>query len=121
MTTINHKRLQEIEEYMASQKRLDTSSESAPTLETKLPEPETLHVTPEQTSLKNDLFDYAKFRLYTPSEMLQEKRWVRYFLKAKPEGGTAKIPLGNHSDPETWSYFDDCVKQLEHEQGIGYC
>jgi AAA domain len=67
------------------------------------------------------LFDEKKFRESLPLEMLKEKRFVRYFLKAKPEGGTAKIPLGNHSDPNTWSTFDDCVKQLENaDQGIGY-
>ena len=66
-------------------------------------------------------FDAQKFRALLPPEMLKEKRFVRYFLKAKPEGGTAKIPLGNHSDPSTWSTFDDCVKQLENDaQGIGY-
>src|SRR5579864_4133334 len=71
---------------------------------------------------ENALFDEAKFRQYIPPEMLQEKRWVRYFLKPKPEGGTAKIPLGNHSDPSTWSTFDDAVKDIEnHQQGIGYC
>src|SRR4051794_2458325 len=102
MTTINPKRLQEIEEYMASQKRLDTPSESTP-------QPDNLHVTPEQATPKNDLYDYAKFRLHTPSEMLKEKRWVRYFLKPKAEGGTAKVPLGNHSDPSTWSDFHVAV------------
>jgi len=63
----------------------------------------------------------AKFQKCLPSEMLKEPRFVRYFLKSKPEGGTAKIPLGNHSDPATWSTFDDAVKQLEKGQGIGYC
>ena len=68
------------------------------------------------------LFDEKKFRAALPAEMLSEKRFVRFFLKAKPEGGTAKIPLGNHSDPNTWSTFDECVKQLENaDQGIGYC
>lgn len=68
------------------------------------------------------LFNEKKFRELLPPEMLAEPRFVRYFLKAKPEGGTAKIPLGNHSDPNTWGKFDDVVKQLENEsQGIGYC
>ena len=68
------------------------------------------------------LFDEKKFRSSLPAEMLAEKRFVRYFLKAKPEGGTAKIPLGNHSDPNTWSTFDDAVKAIENnQQGIGYC
>src|SRR5579872_5266095 len=67
-------------------------------------------------------FNAATFRQLLPPEMLQEKRFVRYFLKPKPEGGTAKIPLGNHSDPSTWSTFDDAVKDIENkEQGIGYC
>lgn len=67
-------------------------------------------------------FDEKKFRALLPADMLTEKRFVRYFLKAKPEGGTAKIPLGNHSDPETWSTFDDCVSKIENDQqGIGYC
>lgn len=66
-------------------------------------------------------FDAKKFRAALPAEMLVEKRWVRYFLKPKPEGGTAKIPLGNHSDPNTWSSFDDCVAKIENDQqGIGY-
>ena len=52
------------------------------------------------------LFNKANFIINFPYELRQEKRWVRYFLKAKPEGGTAKIPLGNHSDPATWSTFD---------------
>jgi hypothetical protein len=66
-------------------------------------------------------FDPRKFRAALPAEMLAEKRWVRYFIKPKPEGGTAKIPLGNHSDPNTWSTFDDCVKAIENEQqGVGY-
>ncbi|HEY6766532.1 MAG TPA: AAA family ATPase [Candidatus Sulfotelmatobacter sp.] len=72
---------------------------------------------------KTGLFDEAQFRKYIPAEMLAEKRFVRYFLKPKPEGGTAKIPLGSHSDPATWSTFDECVAKLENnqQQGIGYC
>lgn len=68
------------------------------------------------------LFDEKKFRANLPAEMLLEKRFVRFFVKPKPGGkGTAKIPLGNHSDPATWSTFDECVKQLENDQqGIGY-
>ncbi len=66
------------------------------------------------------IFDEQKFRECTPSEMLQEKRWVRYFLKEKPEGGTAKIPLGNHSDPSTWEDFNMCAAMVENGQGIGY-
>src|SRR5690242_2465007 len=84
--------------------------------ETKSPEPE--------ASLRthNRLFDEAKFRACIPAEMLKEKRWVRYFLKPKPEGGTAKVPLGNHSDQNTWSTFDGAVAELENDQqGIGYC
>jgi hypothetical protein len=69
------------------------------------------------------LFSKANFIVNFPFELRKEKRWVRYFLKDKPEGGTAKIPLGNHSDPATWSSFDECVAALEpgKEQGIGYC
>jgi P4 family phage/plasmid primase-like protien len=66
-------------------------------------------------------FNEQKFRKLLPPEMLREKRFVRYFLQAKPEGGTAKIPLGNHSDSATWSRFDDAVTQLKENQGIGYC
>lgn len=69
----------------------------------------------------NKLFNEANFRKCLPAEMLKERRFVRYFLKDKPEGGTAKIPLGSHSDPATWSTFDDCVAKLENnQQGIGY-
>src|SRR4029077_10425785 len=72
---------------------------------------------------KTPLFDERKFRASVPPEMLEQRRWVRYFLKPKPEGGTAKIPLGNHSDPATWSTFDEAVAALEQgkEQGLGYC
>lgn len=67
------------------------------------------------------LFDPKKFRELLPAEMLKEKRFVRYFLKDKPEGGTAKIPLGSHSDPSTWDTFENCVKAIENnQQGIGY-
>jgi len=79
--------------------------------------------TPTKTKnpIKTALFDEQLFRQCIPAAMLQEKRWVRYFLKDKPEGGTAKIPLGNHSDPNTWDTFDNCVKQIENDQqGIGY-
>ena len=72
-------------------------------------------------SPKSESFDGDKFRKLLPPEMLSEKRFVRFFLKPKPEGGTAKIPLGNHSDPNTWSTFNDCVGKLENDQqGIGY-
>jgi hypothetical protein len=67
------------------------------------------------------LFDEKKFRESLPPEMLKEKRWVRYFLSPRPEGGTAKIPLGSHSDPSTWSSFDEAVKAIENDQqGLGY-
>lgn len=67
------------------------------------------------------LFDPKKFRESLPPEMLKERRFVRYFLKPKPEGGTAKIPLGSHSDPSTWSTFEDCVNAIENnQQGVGY-
>jgi hypothetical protein len=59
-------------------------------------------------------------RAVLPREMLSEKRFVRYFLQPKADGGSAKIPLGNHSDPATWLTFEECASQLEHEQGIGY-
>jgi putative DNA primase/helicase len=69
------------------------------------------------------LFNEKKFRECLPAEMLSEKRFVRYFLQARPGGGFAKIPLASHADPETWSSFDDAVAALEpgKEQGIGYC
>lgn len=68
------------------------------------------------------LFDEKKFRAHLPAEMISQKRFVRFFVKPKPGGkGTAKIPLGNHSDPATWSTFDECVAKLENDQqGIGY-
>jgi P4 family phage/plasmid primase-like protien len=69
------------------------------------------------------IFNEQKFRKLLPPEMLLEKRFVRYFLQAKPEGGIGKIPLASHSDPSTWSTFDEAVAALEpgKEQGIGYC
>jgi hypothetical protein len=68
------------------------------------------------------LFDEKKFRASLPIEMLSQKRFVRFFLKPKPEGGTAKIPLGNHSDPKTWENFNVVATGVHNEdQGIGYC
>lgn len=53
--------------------------------------------------------------------MLSEKRFVRFFLKPKGNGLTAKIPLGNHSDPATWDTFENCIAKIENDaQGIGY-
>jgi hypothetical protein len=68
----------------------------------------------------NPQFDEKQFRALLPSEMLQQKRFVRYFLKPKPEGGTAKIPLGNHSDKTTWEDFNMCAAMVQGGQGIGY-
>jgi hypothetical protein len=66
------------------------------------------------TNKSTALFDEKKFREMLPPEMLKERRWVRYFLQPKPDGnGTAKIPLGSHSDESTWSSFEECVKALE--------
>jgi hypothetical protein len=62
-----------------------------------------------------------KIRAFFPPELLSERRWCRYFLKPKPEGGTAKIPLASHSDPNTWSTFPDTIAALERQQGVGYC
>lgn len=72
--------------------------------------------------VKTALFDEKKFRETLPPEMLKAKRWMRYFLKPKDSGGTAKIPLGNHADATTWSFFDEAVAALEPgiEQGLGY-
>jgi RecA-family ATPase len=72
-------------------------------------------------SPKSTLFDEKKLRAFLPPEMLSEKRFVRFFLQPKAGGGTAKIPLGNHSDSSTWSTFDDAVRALENDQqGVGY-
>src|ERR1700693_3359908 len=109
------KRRLEVEAYLSKQRS------DAPTPTVKKPDASPLYVTPKQATTI-EKFDGAKFRKLLPPEMLKEKRFVRYFLKAKPEGGTAKIPLGNHSDPATWSTFDDCVNNIENDaQGIGYC
>jgi AAA domain len=68
------------------------------------------------------MFNAAKFRANLPAEMLAEKRFVRYFLQQKPEGGTSKVPLANHSDPNSWSTFDEAVADITNSsQGIGYC
>jgi hypothetical protein len=75
------------------------------------------------TNKKTTLFDEQRFRETVPAEMLQAKRWMRYFLKPKPDGkGCAKIPLGDHALESTWSTFDEAVKALEpgKEQGLGY-
>ena len=64
----------------------------------------------------------ARLRKNLPAEMLQHKRFVRYFLEPKQDGqGLAKIPRGSHSDPKTWSTFDECAKALTpKDAGIGY-
>jgi len=110
MTDLTPKRKAEIEAYLESQQRSTTSNST---------------LAPQQENTAKIFaphFTEAKFRKLLPPEMLKEKRFVRYFLKPKPEGGTAKIPLGNHSDPSTWSTFDDAVSKIENDQqGIGYC
>src|ERR1041384_2276119 len=103
------KRQREVEAYL-SQKRSDALTPSV-----KKP----AELPPQPPSMGKTTPDWATFKQLLPAEMLKEKRFVRYFLKSKPEGGTAKIPLGNHSDSATWSTFDDAVKQLEKGQGIG--
>jgi len=89
-----------------------------------LPSPAVMEEAAEQARKKTttSLFDEKKFREAIPPEMLLEKRWVRFFLKPKEGGGTAKVPLANHSDPNTWSTFNDAVASIENDQqGIGYC
>jgi hypothetical protein len=77
-------------------------------------------MTEQQTNTA--LFDEKKFREVIPPEILKAKRWMRFFLQPKAEGGSAKIPLGSHSDQSTWSTFEECVAALEpgKEQGLGY-
>ncbi|MHB8218168.1 MAG: AAA family ATPase [Candidatus Sulfotelmatobacter sp.] len=82
----------------------------------------------EKPPVKTKFFDEKKFRASIPSEMLAAKRWMRFFVKNKPDGkGTAKIPLGgsggegNHADSSTWSTFDEAVAAIENDQqGLGY-
>lgn len=73
--------------------------------------------------MTNKLFDEQQFRKYIPSEMLKEKRWVRYFLSPKPDGKSfAKIPIGaDHSKPDTWNDFNTCAAFIKPGQGLGYC
>ena len=91
--------------------------------------PQSVPVAPVPVKLrKTSLFDEELFRKYVPVEMMAECRWVRFFLKNKEGGGTAKIPLGarlgergDHADESTWGTFNECVKNLENDQqGIGY-
>src|SRR3954470_16952783 len=99
MTDITPQRLRELEAYQSQQR----SDAPAPSVRKSTP-------------------NWATFKQLLPAEMLKEKRFVRYFLKPKPEGGTAKIPLGNHSDPSTWATFYDAVDAIQNDQqGIGYC
>jgi putative DNA primase/helicase len=81
------------------------------------------HALKSSPSQKSELFDEELFRKHLPSEMLNAKRWMRFFLKEKPDGsGTAKIPLGDHGKESTWSTFEECVSALEpgKEQGLGF-
>ena len=77
--------------------------------------------TPIALAPKAKLFDENLFRATVPEEMLKARRWMRWFLKPKAEGGYAKIPLGSHTDHTTWDTFSNCVAKLEPHQGLGYC
>jgi AAA domain len=113
---MDDKRKAEIAAYLAA--RAGTTPEPTPQTTPVPPLPPIENVVPKMA-----LFDERTFRENLPPVMLIEKRFVRYFLQPKEGGGTAKIPLGNHSDKSTWSAFYDCVAALEpgKEQGIGYC
>jgi putative DNA primase/helicase len=55
-------------------------------------------------------------------DYLTEKRWCAWFKgDSKPDGdGFAKVPVGSHSDPQTWCSFDELCAKLKPGQGIGY-
>ena len=63
-----------------------------------------------------------KIRKSAWKDYLQEKRWCAWFKgDPKPDGdGFAKVPIGSHSDPETWSTFDELCAKLKPGQGFGY-
>lgn len=73
-------------------------------------------VTPEQATLID------KIRKSAWKDYLQEPRWCAWFQgKPKPDGdGFAKVPMGSHSDPQTWCTFDELCAKLTPGQGIGY-
>src|SRR5882724_7775013 len=98
MADITPQRMRELEAYQESQKRLNASKSGAPPTPSKAPLPmgsETLHVTPEQTTL------IEKIRKSAWKDYLKEPRWCAWFRgDPKPDGdGFAKVPKGNHSDP----------------------
>ena len=71
--------------------------------------------------VKTAIFDEGVFREKLPPEMLTARRWMRYYLKQKADGGTSKIPIGDMADESTWSTFDECVAAIENQQqGLGY-
>ncbi len=123
LTDPNYKR------HLELQRQLEREQQTQTPIDGGKPEMALQHLQEVQEQKRNPhkarttkLFDEVLFRATLPPEMLAEKRFVRFFLKPKAEGGTAKIPLGNHADPQTWDYFDNCVKALDNEdQGIGYC
>ena len=55
-------------------------------------------------------------------EFLLEPRWCAWFHgDRKPDGdGFAKVPIGSHNDPATWSTFDELCAKLKPGQGFGY-
>src|SRR5207237_7625823 len=86
-TDPQYKRQQEIEAYQEEQKRLNASKSGAPTTPSKAPETklpmgsETLHVTPEQTTL------IEKIRKSAWKDYLKEPRWCAWFKgDPKPDG-----------------------------------
>ena len=83
--------------------------------------------------IDNKPFDDKHFRESLPPEMLAEKRFVLYRLVPKGDK-IAKIPFtihgkgADHSDPNTWSTFDECLEAFgKHDHpagkdvGIGFC
>src|SRR5580704_17686007 len=73
-------------------------------------------LTPEQQVTEK------KIRAAAWKDYLNEKRWCAWFKgNPKPDGdGFAKVPLGDHSDPNTWCSFDELCVKPKPGQGFGY-
>jgi hypothetical protein len=73
-------------------------------------------MTPEQLTTEK------KIRASAWKDYLNEKRWCAWFQgDRRPDGdGYAKIPRGSHSNPETWSTFDELCEALKPGDGFGY-
>lgn len=71
------------------------------------------------------MYDYSK----VPKELKELNRWVLWKLKPNEKGKMTKIPVNakngygaKSNDPDTWSSFEDALKNVEHYncKGLGF-